>query len=133
RWAAAGRDPAKVEQVLGEIGVTAPETIVADVSDPSSLRALSSRTRVVLNLCGPYTLHGQPVIEACVANGAHYVDLTGEIPFVRQMIDAFESRASEAGVKVVQVCGFEALPPDLAVALAAEAARERWSEDLAMA
>jgi short subunit dehydrogenase-like uncharacterized protein len=36
-------------------------------------------------------------------------------------------------VKVVQVCGFEALPPDLSVLLAAEAARERWDEDLSEA
>ena len=82
---------------------------------------------------GPYTLYGRPVIEACVANGAHYVDLTGEIPFVRQMIDAYDDRAAKAGVKVVQVCGFEALPPDLAVLLAAETARERWGEGLAEA
>ena len=33
----------------------------------------------------------------------------------------------------MQVCGFEALPPDLAVLLAAETARERWGEDLAEA
>ena len=87
----------------------------------------------MLNLCGPYTLHGQPVIEACVSNGAHYVDLTGEIPFVRQMIDAYDARAQVEGVKVVQVCGFEALPPDLMVLLAAETARERWGEGLAEA
>ena len=73
------------------------------------------------------------MIEACVANGSHYVDLTGEIPFVRRMIDAFHDRATAAGVKIVQVCGFEALPPDLAVLLAAEAARERWGEDLSEA
>jgi short subunit dehydrogenase-like uncharacterized protein len=133
RWAAAGRNPDKLERVLGEAGVTAPATIVADLDDPASLAEMASRARVVLNLCGPYTLHGRPVIEACVANGAHYVDLTGEIPFVRQMIDAFDARAVEAGVKVVQVCGFEALPPDLAVALAAETARERWGEGLAEA
>ena len=36
-------------------------------------------------------------------------------------------------MKVVQVCGFEALPPDLAVLLAAETARERWGEELAEA
>jgi short subunit dehydrogenase-like uncharacterized protein len=85
---------------------------------------------VVLNLVGPYTLYGRPVIEACVAGGAHYVDLTGEIPFVRRMIDAFDERAASAGVKVVQVCGFEALPPDLAVRTAAETARERWGDGL---
>jgi short subunit dehydrogenase-like uncharacterized protein len=132
-WAVAGRDPAKLERVLGEIGVAAPETIAADVGDPDSLAAMAARTHVVLDLVGPYTLYGTPVIEACVANGSHYVDLTGEIPFVRRTIDAFHDRAVDAGVKVVQVCGFEALPPDLSVLLAAETARERWDEDLAEA
>jgi short subunit dehydrogenase-like uncharacterized protein len=131
RWAVAGRDPAKLRRVLGEVGVAAPETIVADVGDPASLAAMATRTRVVLDLVGPYTLYGEPVIEACVANGAHYLDLTGEIPFVRRMIDAYHERAVRAGVKVVQVCGFEALPPDLAVLLAAETARGRWGEELA--
>src|SRR5436853_5014752 len=50
RWAAAARDPVKLERVLGEAGASAPETIVADVDDPDSLAAMASRTRVVLNL-----------------------------------------------------------------------------------
>ncbi len=133
RWAVAGRDAAKVERVLAEVGCTPPESLVADVGDPASLAAMASRTRVVLDLVGPYALHGTPVIEACIENGAHYMDLTGEIPFVRRTIDAFHRRAEEAGVKIVQVSGFEALPPDLAVLLAAETARERWGEDLAEA
>ncbi len=133
RWAAAARDVAKLDRILGEEGVSAPETVVADLDDPESLAAMVSRARVVLNLVGPYTLYGRPVIEACVAGGAHYADLTGEIPFVRQMIDAFDGRAAQAGVKLVQVCGFESLPADLAVLLAAEAARDRWGEDLAEA
>lgn len=130
RWAAAGRDAAKVKRVLAEVGVSDAQTIAADVGDPASLLQMASRTRVVLNLVGPYTLHGWPVIEACVAGGAHYADLTGEIPFVRRVIDAFQDRATEAQVKLVQVCGFECLPPDLAVLLAAESARERWGEAL---
>src|SRR5665811_285461 len=129
-WAVAGRDPAKLERVMGELGVSVPETILADVGDPASLAAMASRTKVVLDLVGPYTLYGEPVIEACVANGAHYVDLTGEMPFARRMVDTYHERAEAAGVKVVEVCGFEALPPDIAVALAARTARERWDEDL---
>lgn len=132
-WAVAGRDAAKLERVLGEIGVAAPETIAADVGDPASLAAMAARTRVVLDLVGPYTLYGEPVIEACIAGGAHYVDLTGETPFMRHTVDAFHDRAAAAGVKIVPTCGFEALPPDLAVLLAAETARERWGEDLAEA
>lgn len=130
-WAAAARDATKLQRVLDEDGVSTPETISADLGDPDSLAAMASRAKVVLNLVGPYTLYGRPVIEACVASGAHYADLTGEIPFVRQIIDDFDSRAAEAGVKLVQVCGFEALPADLAVLLAAETARERWDEGLA--
>jgi short subunit dehydrogenase-like uncharacterized protein len=133
RWAAAARDADKVGKLLGEIGVSPPETIVADVGDGSSLAAMASRTRVVLDLVGPYTLHGRPVIEACVGGGAHYVDLTGEIPFVREIIADFHDLAAAATVKIVQVCGFESLPPDLMIAAAAERAREQWGEGLAAA
>jgi short subunit dehydrogenase-like uncharacterized protein len=124
RWAAAARDERKLATVLAEDDVSAPETIAADVGDPASLSAMAARTRVVLNLVGPYTRYGRPVIEACVAGGAHYADLTGEIPFVREIVADFDEPARAAGVKVVQVCGFEALPADLLVALADEHSRK---------
>lgn len=131
RWAAAARDQAKLARVLEGVGVSAPETISADIGDPASLRAMAARTRVVLNLVGPYTLYGRPVIEACIEAGTSYADLTGELPFVREIIADFEGPAREAGVKIVQVSGFEALPPDLMVALADQRARERFGEGLA--
>jgi short subunit dehydrogenase-like uncharacterized protein len=133
RWAAAARDPEKLRGILAEDGVQDAETIQADLSDPESLAAMAARAKSVVNMVGPYTLYGRPVIEACVAQGANYLDLTGEIPFVRRMIDEFDDPARDAGVKVVQVSGFEALPPDLMVLLAAEAASERWDEGLAQA
>src|SRR5215213_11919029 len=64
RWAAVGRSPEKIERVLAEEGAEAPETISADVGDAASLNSLAARAKVVLNLVGPYTLHGRPVIEA---------------------------------------------------------------------
>jgi short subunit dehydrogenase-like uncharacterized protein len=130
RWAAAARDAAKLARILEEVGVAPAETISADIGDPSSLRAMASRTRVVLDLVGPYTLYGRPVIEACIEAGTHYMDLTGELPFVREIIADFEGPAREAGVKIVQVSGFEALPPDLMVALAQERAHDRHGEGL---
>jgi short subunit dehydrogenase-like uncharacterized protein len=130
RWGAAGRDAAKLERTLTEVDATPTATIAADLADPASLVDMAKRAGVVLNLVGPYTTRARPVIEACVAAGAHYADLTGEIPFVREMVDEFDAAAREAGVKVVQVCGFEALPPDLGVLLAAQTARERWGEEL---
>lgn len=129
-WGAAARDSAKLERVLGEVGVAGATTLAADTNDPESLAAIAGRAKVVLNLVGPYALHAEPVISACVDQGASYLDLSGEIPFVRRMNDAYGDLAREAGVAVVQVCGFEALPPDLAVRLAAETAQERFGEDL---
>lgn len=131
RWAAAGRDEGRLSRVLSEHGVADARLVLADVSDSASLRELAGRTKVVLDLVGPYTLYGRPVIEACVAGGCHYADLTGEIPFVRSVIDDLDGAARQAGVKVAQVCGFEALPADLATLIAAEQARERWQEPLA--
>jgi short subunit dehydrogenase-like uncharacterized protein len=130
-WAAAARSPEKLSSTLADVGVEGATTIAADVTDPGSLKAMAERTRVVLNLVGPYTSYGRPVIDACVAGGAHYVDLSGEMPFVSRTTRDVHDEAEKAGVKVVQVCGFESLPPDMGVALAAEAARERHSEELA--
>jgi short subunit dehydrogenase-like uncharacterized protein len=133
KWAVAGRDADKVRRTLSEIGVEAPEVLVADVADAASLTSMCARAKVVIDTVGPYSLYGEPVIEACIAGGSHYMDLTGEVPFVRRMIEGADERARAAGVKIVNTSGFEAMPPDLLVLLAAETARERWSEELATA
>ena len=132
-WAAAARSPEKLDRTLADVGVEGATTIAADVTEPASLKAMASRAKVVLNLVGPYTSYGRPVIDACIEGGAHYLDLSGEMPFVARTTRDAHIRAEEAGVKVVQVCGFESLPPDLGVALAAKAAQDRHGEDLGSA
>lgn len=130
RWASAARDASKLARVLDECGGTAP-SIHADVRNPASLRAMAERATVVVNLVGPYARYGDPVVDACIAHGCHYLDLTGEIPFVRRTIDRHGERARAAAVKVVQVCGFEALPVDVGVLLACQIARDRFAARLA--
>src|SRR4051795_12519030 len=66
KWAAAGRNVEKVKSTLAEVGVEAPEIIAADVDDGASLASLTARTKVVIDVVGPYTLYGEPVIEACI-------------------------------------------------------------------
>jgi len=58
--------------------LAAVRVIVADVEDESSLREMASQARVVVNCVGPYRFYGEPVVRACVASGAHYVDVSGE-------------------------------------------------------
>ena len=85
-WGAAGRDPAKLTRTLADVGAAPTATVAAEVGDRAALVEMASRATVVLNLVGPYTTRGRPVIEACIEAGAHYADLTGEIPFVREIV-----------------------------------------------
>ena len=99
-WGAAGRDAAKLERTMAEVGAAPAATVAADVGDPAALIEMASRANVVLNLVGPYTTRGRPVIEACIEGGAHYADLTGEIPFVREIVSDLDVAATDAGVKI---------------------------------
>lgn len=131
QWAVAVRDASKLRQALDELGVAVPEILYADAFEPKSLRELASRAKVVINAAGPFTPHSRNVVEACIAEGAHYVDITGETQLVRRTIRDFHDAAVHAGIKVVQVCGYAATPADLAVLIAAETAERRWAEPLA--
>ena len=118
RWAAVGRDRDEVARVLAGLGLDGVDIVVADLDDPASLQALARRSAVVLNLAGPYTLKAPNLIAACVDAGASYVDLSGEIPLLRRVIDRFDEPARRAGVQVVQMAGWEAMPADLTTLIA---------------
>ena len=129
RWGAAGRDPAKLERTLADVGASPPRRSPPTSATPTRSRAWR-RGRGGAQPRRPLHDARAPGDRGMRRGGAHYVDLTGEIPFVRDIVAEFDVRATEAEVKIVQVCGFEALPPDLAVQLAAATARERWEAGL---
>lgn len=116
-WAVAGRDRGRLEAVLQSLpepSGSPPVIDEIDVHDVASLELLASRTRVLLNAVGPYSSSAETVVEACVRAGTHYADLSGELPLLRRVIDRFHERAAGAGCQVVQLAGWEALPPDVA-------------------
>lgn len=116
KWAMAGRNLAKLEEVRREIGV--PDTIPlveADASSPETVEAMCRRARVVLTTVGPYQLYGTPLVAACAATGTDYVDLCGEPGWMREMIDRFGGDAKASGARIVFSCGFDSIPFDLGV------------------
>lgn len=118
RWAVAGRSPDRLAALLGELGTPDVPSLVVDLGDGPALERAASRTRVLLDLAGPYSSTADTVIGACVRGGASYVDLSGEIPAVARSVRTWHEPARRAGVRVVQVSGYEALPADLAVLVA---------------
>ena len=117
RWALAGRNPERLEQVrttLGEAYADLP-LLHADVADPASLAAVAERAGVVVTTVGPYLEHGEPVVAACADAGTDYVDLTGEPEFVDRMYLAHHATAVRTGARLVHAAGFDSVPHDLGV------------------
>lgn len=88
---------------------------VADASDERALAALARKTRVVATTVGPYSRHGLALAAACAEAGTHYLDLTGEVLFMRRSIEAHDEAARRSGAALVHACGFDSVPSDLGV------------------
>ncbi|MEE4658853.1 MAG: saccharopine dehydrogenase NADP-binding domain-containing protein [Halieaceae bacterium] len=115
RWAMAGRNLEKLEQVRSELGNNTLPLLVGDSNDEGSLKALARQTHVVCTTVGPYALYGSNLVAACVAEGTHYCDLTGETQWMRKMIDQHQDAAEASGARIVHTCGFDSIPSDLGV------------------
>src|SRR3984885_12244996 len=124
KWAMAGRSQEKLASVRDAIGAPVDTPlIVADASDPASLKAMIDQTRSVISTVGPYQLYGSELLAACVASGTDYFDLCGEPIWMRQMIDKHEAAAKASSARIVFSCGFDALPFELGAFFVQEAAK----------
>jgi len=127
KWAMAGRSQSKLEAVRNEVGAPASTPlVVADSTDAASLAAMAERTRCVVTTVGPYLWYGEGLVRACAETGTDSVDLSGEVLWMRQMIDRYHARAVETGARIVHSCGFDSVPFDLGVLFAQQAAEERF-------
>lgn len=126
RWAIAGRNRSKLEQLKSALDLPRGVGVIeADSGDPGAVAGLARATRVLLTTAGPYALYGEPLLAACVHQRTDYLDISGETPWVRDMIDRYHQEAARSGVKVVPCCGFASVPSDLGALLAVEALRRR--------
>ena len=112
RWAIAGRNRQKLEAVRDEVGV-AVDVLAADSQDQAAIDAIVSQTRVLLTTAGPFALYGNALVDACVRFKTHYVDITGETPWVRALIDRYHIQAAADGTRIIPCCGFDSVPSDL--------------------
>jgi short subunit dehydrogenase-like uncharacterized protein len=112
RWAIAGRSRQKLESVRAEVGIDV-DILVADSQDRTEIDSIVSQTRVLLNTAGPFALYGNAIVDACVRYGTHYVDITGETPWVKGLIDRYHDRAATDGTRIIPCCGFDSVPSDL--------------------
>ncbi len=111
-WAIAGRNREKLEQIQAQVGIDV-DVLVADSSSQSAVDSIVSQTRVLLNTAGPFALYSDKIVDACVRFRTHYVDITGETPWVKSLIERYHEQASSQGTRIIPCCGFDSVPSDL--------------------
>ncbi len=114
----AGRDRGRLEALSAELGGV--PVAAASLDDPAALRELLEPCAAVVGCAGPFTLHGEPLLAAAVETGTHYLDTTGEQPFIELVFDRYGARAAETGAALVSGMGFDYVPGDMIAALTAE-------------
>lgn len=113
RLGIAGRSRDKLEKIAASIGIASDQVVVAESQDHQAVKQMCSQARVLVNTAGPFALHGEAVIQACVEHRTDYVDITGETPFVHDMIERFHKQAHSQGTRVIPFCGFDSVPSDI--------------------
>ncbi|WP_127782464.1 saccharopine dehydrogenase NADP-binding domain-containing protein [Rhodococcus sp. X156] len=113
----AGRSLQRLESARAGLGPAAQSwpLVVADAADADAVGRVAQAARVVATTVGPYAKYGLPLVRACAAAGTDYVDLTGEVLFVRDSMAAAHDVAARTGARIVHSCGFDSIPSDLGV------------------
>lgn len=112
----AGRSRERLVALADELG--GPEIVVADAAEPDgTIRRLLGSGDVLVSTVGPFLRFGAPAVRAAVDAGAHYLDSTGEPPFIRWVFEEMDARA-RGRCALLPAFGFDFLPGNLAGALA---------------
>ncbi|ETN43163.1 uncharacterized protein HMPREF1541_02321 [Cyphellophora europaea CBS 101466] len=131
KWAIAGRSETKLKSLVESLkqlnsNRTPPTVITTGKLATPELLPLAKRTRVLLNAVGPYHLYSTPIVEACAKSGTHYIDASGETPWIKSIITQFESAAKSSGALLIPAVGLESTPSDLIAFKATQLIRKVW-------
>jgi short subunit dehydrogenase-like uncharacterized protein len=104
----AGRNAATIEPLARELGC---EARVFDLAAPRL-----DGVKAVLHCAGPFIHTSRPMIDACLAAGAHYLDITGEIA-VFESVFRRDAEAKQRGIALLPGVGFDVVPTDCLAAM----------------
>lgn len=76
---------------------------------------MARQARVIINCVGPFRFHGEQVVKACIEEGTHYVDITGEPQFTAQIAIKYHQEAEAKNIYLISGCGMVSIVADLGV------------------
>ena len=104
----AGRSRAKIAALASELKLPSK---AFRLEAPAEIVEALGGFRLVLNCAGPFSKTADPLLRACVAAKAHYLDITGEID-VLEGAHRYDADAKAAGVVLCPGAGFDVVPTD---------------------
>jgi len=104
----AGRSAGPVQTLARGLGCAAR---VFGLDDATAVAAALKGSRIVLHCAGPFSATAGPMMAACIAAGAHYTDITGEIE-VFELAFRQHAAAGQAGIVICPGVGFDVVPTD---------------------
>lgn len=113
----AGRSLEKVQPLAQELGLNATSFTLD--SSAAITKAIQGHS-LVLNCAGPFSATAEPMMQACIKAGAHYLDITGEIA-VFELAQQLSEQAKAANIVLCPGVGFDVIPTDCVAAALKEA------------
>ncbi len=104
----AGRDKNLLQAQAQNFGL---EYRAFSLSDRDALNSALREVDAVLHCAGPFSLTFETMVNACIANGKHYVDISGEIEEF-EAVARLDDAAKKAGVMLLPGGGFDVVPSD---------------------
>jgi short subunit dehydrogenase-like uncharacterized protein len=131
---AAGRNRAKIREVMSRVpGIeTADYEIVETGNSVDDLTRLFSGAKVVCNTVGPLIYYGPRVIEASLNAGCHYLDISGEQAWVRQVAEIWGPKFAQKGLVAAPATAYMSSASDIASRICLDAGSIDTLEILSM-
>lgn len=121
-FVAAGRNRAKIVEVMKNVsGIDKADYEVAEVENSvRELAKLFSGAKVVCNTVGPFIYSGPIVIEASLKSGCHYLDISGEQAWIRDVAENWGPQFAQKRLLAAPASAFMSAPSDAVVRICAE-------------
>lgn len=104
----AGRNEDKLRPLAERLGLAYR---AFDLAKAETLDEQLEGMSLVLHAAGPFLHTARPMMEACIRNRTHYIDITGEIP-VFELAASLGPKAAKAGIMLMPGTGFDVVPTD---------------------
>ncbi|MFA5669017.1 MAG: saccharopine dehydrogenase NADP-binding domain-containing protein [Balneolaceae bacterium] len=113
----AARNESRLSSLASQLGYSTSSTFVVDTLNKETVDKVAAIAKVIISTAGPFSLYGEQVIASCVEHGTHYLDITGEVDFIKSMMNKYGDLAVKNKCLLIPFSGFDSVPADIATYL----------------